>query len=435
MRKSLVVGILPESKNEWERRAPLRPKDVAWLVKKNISVEVASSPLRIYKDSQYARSGAKIVSGFKKALLLIGIKEPPIDTLIPDSVYMVFSHTTKGQKHNRNLLAAFLKKKITLIDYEHITGSLGQRLVYFGRYAGICGMIDTLHVFGRKAELQDDPNPFSDLKSAVHYGTFSSAKKPHEQVVEKIQKKGFDKNITPFVVGILGHGNVSRGAQEVLEYMGAVDIHPKNIDILSRSRTSHKKTIYKLVFQREEKLRSKNGKGFYFEEYLKHPERFESNLDESLPFLNILINSSYWDKRYPRLLSEAMLRNIYGTKRDFRLSVIGDLSCDIKGTIEITKKATTSSQPAFVYDPVTKKISNDLSHGGIAVMAVDNLPCEFPKESSMEFAEQVREYVYQVAAHGITDVTNHHALSSAIRNAVVTQNGNLTRQFKYLKNQ
>jgi alpha-aminoadipic semialdehyde synthase len=231
---------------------------------------------------------------------------------------MVFSHTTKGQKSNRNLLAAFLKKKITLIDYEHITGSLGQRLVYFGRYAGICGIIDTLHVFGRKAELKGNPNPFSDLQSAIHYGTYGSAKKALDQVVKKIQKKGFDKNITPFVIGILGHGNVSRGAQEVLEYMGAVDIHPRDIDVLSRRDTSHKKTIYKLVFQREEKLRSKKGKGFYFEEYLKHPERFESNLDKSLPFLNILINSSYWDKRYPRLLSEAMLRRLYGTKPDFR---------------------------------------------------------------------------------------------------------------------
>ncbi len=148
MRNNLVVGILPESKNEWERRTPLTPKDVSWLVKRKIPVEVASSPLRIYKDTQYKRSGAKIVTKFQKANLLIGIKEPPIDTLIPDSVYMVFSHTTKGQEYNRNLLTAFLKKKITLIDYEHITGSLGQRLVYFGRYAGICGMIDTLHVFG-----------------------------------------------------------------------------------------------------------------------------------------------------------------------------------------------------------------------------------------------------------------------------------------------
>ncbi len=216
--------------------------------------------------------------------------------------------------------------------------------------------------------------------------------------------------------------------------MGAVDIHPRDIGILSRSHTSHKKTIYKLVFHREEKLRSKKGKGFYFEEYLKHPERFESNLDRPLPFFNILVNSSYWDKRYPRLLPETMLRRLYRTKPDFRLSVIGDLSCDIKGTIEITKKATTSSEPAFIYDPVSRKICNDLSHNGIAVMAIDNLPCEFPRESSMEFAEQVREYVYQIAAHGITDVTNHHALPNVIRNAVVTQNGTLTHRFKYLKN-
>ncbi|MFQ5788759.1 MAG: hypothetical protein ACE5H1_12380, partial [Thermodesulfobacteriota bacterium] len=388
-----MVGILPESKNEWERRTPLTPKDVAWLVKRKITVEVASSPLRIYKDSQYIRSGAKIITKFQKANLLIGIKEPPVDTLIPDSIYMVFSHTTKGQEYNQRLLAAFLKRKITLIDYEHITGSLGERLVYFGRYAGICGMIDTLHVFGQKLKLQGIPNPFSELKSAVQYCSYVSAKKDLDQVVDKIRRKGFDKIITPFVIGILGHVNVSRGAQEVLEHLGAVDIHPRDIDILASNRTSHKKTIYKLVFQREEKLRSKKGNNFYFEEYLKHPERFESNLDKPLPFLNILVNASYWDKRYPRLLPEKMLRRLYGTNHGFRLSVIGDLSCDINGTIEITKIVTTSSDPAFVYDPVSRKISNDLSDSGIAVMAIDNLPCEFPKESSTEFAKQVREFV------------------------------------------
>ncbi|MFQ5963776.1 MAG: hypothetical protein ACE5KZ_05780 [Candidatus Scalinduaceae bacterium] len=433
MRKNLVVGILPESKNIWERRAPLIPKDVAWLVKKKIQVEVAHSPLRIFKDSQYLRSGASIVTNFQKANLLIGIKEPSVDTLIPNSVYMVFSHATKGQEYNQKLLAKFLKKKITLIDYEHITGSLGQRLVYFGRYAGTCGMIDTLHVFGQKLKLQGIPNPFSDLKTAVYYGNYGSAKTALDRVAGKIKRKGLDKKLVPFVIGILGHGNVSRGAQEVLEHVGAVDIHPRDIDILARSRISHKKKIYKLVFQREEKLRSKKGKGFYFEEYLNHPERFESNLDKFLPFLNILVNASYWDRRYPRLLSETMLRRTYGANPDFRLSVIGDLSCDIKGTIEITKRATTSSEPAFVYDPVSRKISNDLSGSGIAVMAIDNLPCEFPKESSMEFAEQVRDFVYQIAAHGIIDITNHHALPDVIRNAVVTQNGRLTHRFKYLK--
>lgn len=432
MRKNLVVGILPESKNEWEHRTPLSPKDIAWLIGKNIQVEVASSPLRIFKDSQYERFGAKIVKSFKKANFLIGIKEPPVDTLIPDSVYMVFSHTSKGQKYNRDLLAEFLKKKITLIDYEHITGSHGQRLVYFGRYAGICGMVDTLYVYGQKLKTEGISNPFSELKSAVQYGTYNSAKKALNNIETKIKKDGFGKNICPFVIGILGHGNVSQGAQEVLEQLGAVDIHPRDIEILTRNRTAHKKTIYKLLFQREEKLRSKKGKNFYFEEYLKHPELFESNMDRYLPFLNILVNATYWDKRYPRLLPEKMLKNIYLSNPEFRLKVIGDLSCDIKGTIEITKKSTTSSEPAFVYDPASRKISNDLSHKGIAVVAIDNLPCEFPKESSLEFAEQVREFIYQIAVHGINNIADHHGISNVIRKAVITQNGKLTSRFKYL---
>jgi hypothetical protein len=287
-------------------------------------------------------------------------------------------------------------------------------------------------VFGRRAKLQGISSPFSDMKSAVQYGTYNAAKKALNQVAEKINKIGFNRNMNPLVIGILGHGNVSQGAQEVIEHLGAVDIHPKDIDVLARNRTSHKNTIYKLIFKREEKLRSKKGNNFYFEEYLKHPKRYESNLDKYLPFLNILINSSYWDKRYPRLLSEKMLQNLYLTNPDFCLSVIGDLSCDIKGTIEITKKATTPSEPAFVYDPASRKISSDLSYKGIAVMAIDNLPCEFPKESSLEFAKQVREFIYQIAAHGINDITNHHGISNVIRNAVITQNGKLTSRFKYL---
>ncbi|MDR4498856.1 MAG: hypothetical protein MRK02_13205 [Candidatus Scalindua sp.] len=433
MRMSLVVGILPESKNIWERRTPLRPEDVAWLIKKNIQVEVATSNLRIYNDSQYKRAGAKIVSKFQKAKLLLGIKEPPIETLIPETIYMVFSHTTKGQKYNRKLLAAFLKKKITLIDYEHIIGSLGQRLVYFGRFAGICGMVDTLHVFGLKQKLQGNPNPFSEVNNALYYGNYRSAKKALDLVAETIKRKGFNKKLVPLVIGILGHGNVSRGAQEMLEHIGAVDIHPKDIESLVHSRCSHKKTIYKLVFQREEILRSKKGKNFYFEEYLQHPERFESNLDTFLPYITILINASYWDSRYPRLLPENMLRKLSRVNTDFRLSVIGDLSCDIGGTVQITKRVTTAAEPAYVYDPVSGKITNDLKKSGIAVMAIDNLPCEFPRESSTEFAEQIRDFVYQIAVHGITDVTNHHALPNVIRNAVVTQNGSLTQKFKYLK--
>ena len=140
IRKPLVVGVLTESKNIWEKRAPLTPEDVKWFIKRGVPVEVASSPLRIFRDTLYRQAGARIVSNFQKAKLLVGIKEPPIP-LIPNSIYMVFSHTTKGQPQNRNLLKAFLHKKITLTDYEHLVDPSGERLVYFGWSAGICGMI------------------------------------------------------------------------------------------------------------------------------------------------------------------------------------------------------------------------------------------------------------------------------------------------------
>jgi len=432
MRKNLVVGILAETKNEWEKRAPLTPADVAWLVEREIHVEVQSSPLRIFKDIDYQCAGAKITPRFQKAKLLIGIKEPPVVSLIPHAVYMIFSHTAKGQTHNRRLLQAILKHKITLLDYEHMMALSGERIVTFGRYAGVCGMIDTLHVFGDLMKRRGIPNPFSQLKGAASYETFTRAKRDLKRIMASLHTDGLDSRLVPFVIGILGHGNVSKGAQEVLELLGAVTIHPRDLKDLLNRRRSRDKCVHKLIFQREEKLRSRTHKGFYFEEYLKNPDKFDSNMDQYLPHLNILINASYWDARYPRLVSEKMIRKLYKGK-SFRLSMIGDLSCDIQGTVQITRRITTPNQPAFMYDPTTGKIHENLSGRGIAVMAIDNLPCEFPRESSVEFAAQIRDYVYQIAAHGILDITQHHALPREIREAVVAEEGMLTPRFKYLQ--
>lgn len=431
-RKELTVGILAETKNKWERRAPLSPTDIAWLVRRGIRIEVEASASRIYKDSEYRRHGAKIVQKFKNARLLVGIKEPPIEALYPQSVYMIFSHTTKGQSNNRKLLKAFLVKKITLIDYEHITGPDKQRLVFFGRFAGVCGMIDTLHVYGQIMKAKGIPTPFSNLKKTLHYASFNKAREAIKTIRGKIKERGFDKRISPFIVGITGHGNVSQGAQEILSLLGGEKIHPRNIHQFIQTHKPAGKKIYALVFQREEKLRSKKGGGFYFEEYLKNPRSFESNLDCYLKDLNILINASYWDPRYPRLLPEKMVQNLYKKSPEFRLTTIGDLSCDIGGTIEITKMVTTPEKPAYTYLPKTGKILQGINPAGIAIMATDNLPCELPKEATQEFSSQIRDYVYQIAAHGALDVKNHHALPREIREAAIAQGGKLTTSYKYL---
>ena len=173
MRKNLVVGILSETHDKLERRTPLTPTDTRWLIKKGVKVEVESSKIRIFKNEQYKKAGAKVLDRCKEANLLLGVKQPEASNIHKDKIYMVFSHTIKGQPENIPLLKQFKKRRVTLIDYEKITDLHGRRLVYFGRFAGICGLIDSLHYLGKKLEYKGIKNPFEAIKPAYQYGSLS----------------------------------------------------------------------------------------------------------------------------------------------------------------------------------------------------------------------------------------------------------------------
>ncbi len=431
MRENLVVGILRETK-EFEHRAPLVPSDVEWLVKRGVKVEVESSPGRVFSDRDYKKNGALITDRIKDASLLIGIKEPRVQDLHSKKIYMVFSHTAKGQKYNMPLLKACLREKISLVDYERIADLYGNRLVYFGRFAGICGIVDTLHHLGGKLEWKGIKNPFSLIQPAYKYKSLDRLKESLAEVNDRIRVKGLPKELSPFVVGITGHGNVSRGVQEILDLFRPVEVHPRRMMEFIERQKKQTHRIYKIVFLREEKFRSKEGGGFYFEEYLKDPKKFESNLDYYLPYINVLFHTAYWDNKFPRLVTRKMINNL-SKQEPFRLEFIGDLSCDIKGSIEITYKTTSPEKPTFTYDPVTKKYTDGHKSNGVSVLAIDNLPAELPADASDDFSGLIRDYVYQIAAHGINDITNHMAIPAEIRNAVVTQNGSLTGKSAYLK--
>ena len=432
MRKNLVVGILRETRNRWESRTPLSPADVCWLVRKGIKVEVESSEIRVFKDGQYKKSGAKVVDMFKEATLILGVKQPEVSDIHKDKIYMVFPHATKGQPENMPLLKEFIQRRVTLIDYEKITDLEGRRLVYFGRFAGICGLIDSLHYLGKKLEYKGIRNPFDAINPAYQYDSLSQVIKVMRLVSNKIKQKGFDSKISPFIIGITGHGHVGQGVQEILQLLNPVEVHPRDIlTFVHHPKYIHNK-IYKVVFSREEKLRSKDGSGFYFEDYLKYPERFESSMDAYLPYLNMLIHTGYWDVRYPRLVTKEMIDKL-SHKSNFRLEFIADISCDINGSIELTYKTTTQGNPVFTYYPKTETFFDGYEHDGITILAVDNLPTELPKDSSQDFSSLIRDYVYQIAAHGVKDITNHAAIPKEIRQAVITQGGRLTPAFSYLK--
>lgn len=431
MRDHLAVGILRETKG-FEHRTPLVPSDVEWLVKRGVTVEVESSPHRAFQDGEYSACGARIVEKIENAGLLVGIKEPRVNDLHTNKAYMVFSHTAKGQPCNMPLLNACIRKKITLIDYEKIVDLYGSRLVFFGRFAGICGMVDSLHYLGRKLTARGIENPFAFIKPAFQYGSLDELKEDLDKVGQRIKTGGFVDELTPFIIGITGHGNVSRGAQEVLDLLKPVEIHPRDMREFIDHQRKQRHKVYKIVFLREEKFRSKKGKGFYFEEYLKHPRDFESNLDVYLPYINILMHTAYWDSRFPRLVPKDMVQVLF-REQPFRLEFIGDLSCDVEGSVEITHMATAPDRPVFTYDPANDRYVDGFSSKGVTVLAVDNLPAELPKDASDDFSGLIRDYVYQIAAHGVTDITHHMAIPVEIRNAVVTEKGKLTKNSRYLR--
>ena len=430
MRKDLVIGIIRETK-AWERRAPLTPADVKWLVKRGVHVEVESSTSRVFSDQDYKKHGARILDKFKNANFLLGIKEPRIDDLYENKVYMLFSHTSKGQLNNIPLLKACLRNKITLIDYEKMIDKHGRRLVYFGRFAGICGLVDCLHYLGGKLEGRGIDNPFTVLKPAHEYGSLRAVKKAMVKVEHKIRRQGFPRRLTPFIIGITGHGNVAKGVHEVLDLLDPVEIHPRDMLKFVRHQKAMCHKVYKIAFIREERFRSNTGAGFYYEDYLKHPDKFESNLDSYLPYLNLLIHTSYWDKRYPILVTKKMIHKL-ARRKPFRLEFIGDVSCDIDGSIELTYRTTTPADPTFTYDVKKHKYVDGYKTDGITILAVDNLPAELPKDASAEFSRLIRDYVYQIAVHGVKDITNHIALPLEIRRAVITQNNKLTQKYRYL---
>ncbi|MGB3111705.1 MAG: hypothetical protein WBB84_01825, partial [Candidatus Omnitrophota bacterium] len=325
-----------------------------------------------------------------------------------------------------------VESKATLVDYEKITDVHGRRLVYFGRFAGICGMVDSLYYLGKKLEWKKIDNPFVRLKPSWAYASFEDVKKDMASVDRRIRGRGFDNKISPFVVGITGHGNVSRGAQEVLGLLNTVEVHPKNMAQFIKHQKYVHNEVYKIVFLREEKLRAKKGGGFYFEEYLENPERFESNLGKYIQYLNMLVHTSYWDERYPRMVTKTMVKQAC-KKKDFRLEFIGDISCDINGSIEFTYKASAPDHATFTYNPKKDIFTDGYEAEGITVLAVDNLPAELPKDASEDFSKLTRDYVYQIAAHGVKDLTNHIAIPGEVRKAVIVQEGHLAEDYKYMK--
>lgn len=429
------IGIRRENKNIWEKRTPLTPNDIFSLKKdENLEFVIQTSPIRAFKDEEYEKAGANVKEDLSECDLIFAVKEIPVQYINKDKTYIFFSHTIKGQKSNMPMLKKIMDLKATLIDYEKVTDEKGRRLIFFGEFAGKAGMIDTLWALGQRLYNEGMKTPFLHIKTAHEYDSFKAATLALLDVAGEIKKQGMHRSLAPFVLGIAGYGNVSRGAQKVLESLPITEIEPKDIAPLFEEDEPNNKTIYKVVFKEEHTVEPKSkADKFELQDFFKHPEKYQSVFKKYLPYLTLLVNCIYWDSRYPRLITKKDAKEMYAEGKKPRLKIVGDISCDIEGGIEFTLKSTDPSQPVFVYDPKKDEAIMGFNGNGPVVLAVDNLPCELPKESSQEFSTVLKKFVPEIAKADFHADFNKLNLPPEIKKAVIVYQGELTPDYKYLE--
>jgi alpha-aminoadipic semialdehyde synthase len=429
-----IIGIRREDKNEWERRVPLTPTDLIALRERHgLHAIVQASPIRAYTDTEYRRAGIDIAESTDDAELVFAIKEIPTELLRPNTRYVFFSHVIKGQTGNMPMLRRLLDLNCTLIDYERIVDEHNRRLIFFGVHAGHAGMIETLWCLQRRLEGQGTPGPFGDIRHAYQYDSLAAAKRHLREIGEQILSNGLDEGLRPLVFGIAGYGNVSRGAQEVLDCLPVTEVSPGELAEAAGRDRAESDELIKVVFKEQDMVAPLDPtREFDLQHYYDTPADYMGRFEDHLPYLDVLVNTIYWTERYPRLVTREWADRHYTHETSDRLQVIGDISCDIEGSIELTTHAAEPDAPCYTRDPETGSSRPGCDGRGPAIMAVDNLPCELPRESSQDFSRMLRDMVPALAGADWEASFEGLDLPAYLKRAVIAHNGQLTPEYRYL---
>jgi len=426
------IGIRREDKNVWERRSPLIPEQVGQLIGEHgIGFMVQPSELRTFSDAEFRTVGAEVGDDLSGCPVVLGIKEIPESAFLAGHTYVFFSHVIKGQHHNMPMLRRMMELGCSLIDYEKMTDEAGRRLVFFGRFAGIAGLVDTLAGLGERLETQGMQTPFSRVRLAHEYGRVDLAKAAIAEVGRDIVEQGLPAELSPFVVGVTGYGHVAKGAWEMLDSLGATEVEPVDLPALAVNGDRH--VVYRVMFREEHIVEPKEvGHRFDLKEYFAKPELYRAKFEDYLPHLSALVNCIYWDARYPRLVTKDWLKRAFAGSSP-KLVAIGDISCDIDGSIEATCKATEPGEPFFVCEPDTGAVHDGVEGEGMLLMTVDNLPCELPFDSSREFGVALMPFVPALAGTDFARPLEKLDLPGPIRRALILHRGRLTPEYSYIE--
>ncbi len=428
-----TIGIRIEDKYKMERRVALIPNHVKKITSADINFIVESSKKRIFTDEEYSNAGAKITKSLADASIIFGVKEMPIDFFENNKTYLFFSHTIKGQEYNMPLLKRMIEKKINLIEYEKITNEDGNRLIFFGRFAGLAGMINSFWSYGQRNKVLGIETAFSNLKQSHKYSSLDEAKEALKEVANTIEKEGIPQELAPLTVGITGYGNVARGAQEIIDLFNNKEISPKELLELRKNGNYDNKTIYKVIFKEEHISKPKDiNFNFELQHYYNNPEEYENDFEQYVSEISILMNCMYWGPKYPRIITKDFLKELF-KRSDNKLRVIGDVTCDPDGSIEATHMGTFIEDPVFVYNTETREPSMGFEGEGLLIMAVDILPSELPREASIGFSNALSPFVEDLAKTDFSQDFENLNIPAPFKRALILHNGNFTPNFKYME--
>lgn len=395
----MKIGIIREGKTPPDARVPLTPEQCAYILAhfRGVDIKVQPSPMRCYPNDAYRHQRIPLKEDLSNCDVLMGVKEIPIDQLIPEKTYFFFSHTIKEQAYNQSLLQAILKKRIRLIDYEVLTDNRGKRLIAFGKFAGMVGAHNGIIAYGQRSKqfTLQRMNQFLDYAEAK--AAYRKLKLPAMKIV------------------LTGTGRVAQGAALVLRDMGVRKVPPQAF---------LNETFDEAVFTQlrcQDYAARKDGAPYNQKDFYTNPQAYKSTFAPYAQAADLMINGIYWDNEAPAFFTKAEMQ-----QPAFNIQVIADVTCDIApvSSIPSTLRAATIAEPFFGYDPVTGAETAPFQNHSIDMMTVDNLPNELPRDASKAFGQQFIEYI-------LPELLKRK--SKVIERATVAANGELGPHFQYLR--
>ena len=394
----MKFGIIKERKNPPDRRVVFSPKKLNEFQQKfpEALLKVEPSLIRVFSDVAYQKKGIEVTENMTDCDVLIGVKEVPIEALIPNKKYFFFSHTIKKQPYNRALIQAILSKNIELYDHETIVKENGMRLIGFGRYAGIVGAYNGFRAIGLK-------------KNTFNLPKASTLESQQELISELNNIK-----LTNIKILLTGNGKVAYGAKEMLDAMSITQV---TVD--EYLNTSFQVPVYCLADVLDYNKR-KDHQVLDNHDFYKYPENYESDFMRFAMVTDFFIAGHFYGNGAPYLFTREDAKS-----KDFNIQFVADISCDVDGPVATTIRSSTIADPIYGYNPITESEVNYKDKDAIVVMAVDNLPCELPKDASEGFGELFLEHV--IPAFFDNDK------EGILERAKMTENGKLTDRFSYLQ--